>query len=61
VGWVYGLVAAATGGMYVAQAMNLRRTRTREAARRVFFASIIHLPVLLLVLTAEAVARAWVL
>lgn len=54
VGPAYGLVALSTGLGYVWLAVRLVRRRTREAARTVFFASIIHLPVLMVVLVADA-------
>lgn len=51
------VVALLTGLAYLWLAVKLAISRTRPAARRVFFASIIHLPVLLLVIVAEAVGR----
>ncbi|MBX3359525.1 MAG: heme o synthase [Phycisphaeraceae bacterium] len=54
-----GYVAAAvlTGLGFIAVAVRLRRTRTREDARRVFFGSIIHLPVILAAMVADAIFR----
>ncbi|MFM9994810.1 MAG: protoheme IX farnesyltransferase [Phycisphaerales bacterium] len=54
----YFVVALATGLAFLALALRLCRTRTREAARATFLASIIHLPVLLLVLVADTAATA---
>jgi protoheme IX farnesyltransferase len=49
----YALVAIATGLGFLWLVVRLVRQRTRELARTVFFASIIHLPVLLVVLVAD--------
>lgn len=46
--------AAATGVAFAALVGRLLRTRRREHARAVFFASIIHLPVLLVVMVIDA-------
>ncbi len=48
--------AALLGIAYVALCYRLWRTREVKHARAVFFASIVHLPLLLLVLVADAVA-----
>lgn len=53
-GWISGIVAAITGLGYLALCVGLVRARTTEAARRVFFASIAHLPLLLIVMVADA-------
>lgn len=57
-GTPYVVIAAATGLVYLAFCLRLLRGMHRPQARVVFFASIIHLPVLLLAMTAEALARA---
>lgn len=59
VSWVYALVALLTGAAYVALAAGLLRDRGRDRARRVFLASVAHLPVLLLALVADAALGAW--
>lgn len=58
-GLVYGVVAAVTGIAYALLCLRLAITRTRSAARAVFFGSIAHLPLLLLVMVVEGVARGW--
>jgi len=52
------VVAGVTGLGYVWLNASLVRLRTVEAARRVFFASIMHLPLLLVVMVGEAVVGA---
>ncbi len=49
------IAAALTGIAYVALCYRLWRTREVKHARAVFFASIMHLPLLLLVLVADAI------
>lgn len=56
-GWFYSLAALVLSVLFCLQALRLVRERTRDAARRVFFASIIYLPALLLAMAAEAGAR----
>jgi len=46
-GWMYGLGAVLLGAGFVALGAALESTRTRSAARRVFLASVIYLPLLL--------------
>lgn len=53
-GVVYAIVACVTSLALVAMAMRLVRTRTRELAKRMFIASVIHLPILMLVLVVDA-------
>lgn len=48
--WAFGVVAALMGVGYVMLAFRVIRTRQRADARRVFFASIMHLPLLLVLL-----------
>jgi len=47
---VYGVIAAAMGVAYVRIAAKLARTHERSDARRTFIASIIHLPVLMVLM-----------
>lgn len=54
--WVYLAAAVVTGVAYIALAARFWREPTRPNARRVFFASIIQLPLLLMVLVAETLA-----
>ena len=56
-GPVYITVAAASGVWYVLRAFAFVATRERAEARRVFIASIIHLPLLLVVMVGEALVR----
>jgi protoheme IX farnesyltransferase len=46
----YLICAALAGGYFLLAALTLSRRRTREAARSLFFVSLIYLPVLLLVM-----------
>ena len=56
----YVAVALVTGVAFLALAVRLCRQRTRELARATFVASIIHLPVLLVVLVADtAITAIW--
>lgn len=59
VGVIYAAAALLSGLAFAGLAATLIRDRTRGAARRVFFASIMHLPLLLVVMVAEAAWRAW--
>lgn len=60
-GFAYLSVAWATGIVYLALAVRLAITRTRRDARAVFIASIVHLPLLLIVMVAEAFVRVLIL
>ncbi|MCA3005492.1 MAG: heme o synthase [Planctomycetaceae bacterium] len=57
-GLPYAVVAVLTGLGFLALCCTLLRRRTREQARSVFIASVIHLPVLLLMMVAEVSVRA---
>lgn len=57
-GVVYITIAGVTGLAFGWLAMKLAIVRTRPAARRVFIASIIHLPLLLVAMVGEALVRA---
>lgn len=58
-GLPYTSAAAISGLAFTYLAARLVFERTRNAARRVFFASIAHLPLIFLVMVIEAFARAW--
>jgi protoheme IX farnesyltransferase len=58
-GWATVGVALVTGIVYVGLAVRLWRTRTLKDARRVFFASIMHLPLLLMVMVGDSLVGAW--
>lgn len=53
-GWGYGAVAAASGVAFIGLCIRLARSRTRVNARRVFLASILHLPLLLVAMVGDA-------
>lgn len=55
----YGVVAGLSGLVFAAGAGLLIRDHSRARARRVFIASIIHLPLLLLTLVIDAGVRVW--
>lgn len=56
-GRTYLAIASITGAAYLVLALRLVASRERSRARAVFFASIIHLPVLLIAMVAEALIR----
>jgi len=56
-GWATGIAAVLLGLMMVWLSLRFAFTRTDKAARVAFFGSIIHLPVYLIVLVAEAGVR----
>lgn len=58
-GALYVSVAAVSGVAFVVRCMVLVKARTRDNARRVFLASIMHLPLILLVMVADALLHAW--
>lgn len=51
------VVAAGSGLVFLTMSIRLARHRTQAVARRVFFASIMHLPLLLVVMVGEAFVR----
>lgn len=53
-GWLTASVAIVTGLAYLVLCAQLVKQRSVPAARRVFFASIAHLPLLLIVMVADA-------
>jgi heme o synthase len=55
----YAAVALVTGIIYIGLCFHLARSMTTPRARLVFFASIIHLPILLLAMVAEVGINAW--
>ena len=57
-GLPYITLATLSGLIFIALAAKLLASRDRAAARRVFFASIIHLPVVLVAMVCEAILRA---
>ena len=56
-GWFTGAAAVVLGAVLVYLSIRFAILRTDQAARRVFFGSIIHLPIYLVVLVAEASLR----
>lgn len=59
--WATGLASILLGGMLVVLSFRFAIKRTDRAARMAFFGSIIHLPVYLIVLVAEAGVRGLIL
>ncbi|MBN8645928.1 MAG: heme o synthase [Planctomycetes bacterium] len=59
-GILYGAVALLAAGLMVVESVQLARVRSDANARRLFFASIIYLPVVLLGMVADAVLTAGV-
>ncbi len=57
-GLPYLAIATISGILFIALGARLLASRDRAAARRVFFASIIHLPVVLIAMVCEAILRA---
>lgn len=57
-GWIYKAVALLAGLALLAAAAGLAHQRTDRAAMRLFFASIIYLPVVLLAMVADAALTA---
>ena len=55
----YGLLALLTGGVFIFFASRMVRDRSRRQARRVFIASIIHLPILFSGLILDTIIKAW--
>ncbi len=53
-GWIYGAVAGASGVAFTLLCIRLVRIRSRANARAVFIASILHLPLLLITMVADA-------
>ena len=59
--WITGMASILLGGMLVILSFKFAIKRTDRAARVAFFGSIIHLPVYLIVLVAEAGVRGFLL
>jgi protoheme IX farnesyltransferase len=59
-GWATASAAIILGLGLVAMSIRFARSRTDRDARAVFFGSIVHLPVYLAVLVAEALIRFWI-
>jgi protoheme IX farnesyltransferase len=57
-GWPYIAMAGVTGVAFLWMALRFARERTRERARGVFLASVLHLPVLLAGMVVEGGVRA---
>lgn len=61
IGWGYAVAALALGVLFIRPAIRFHRERTTPNARRLFFASIIYLPLLLLAMVADALITAFAL
>ncbi len=59
-GLPYVIIAAVSGLYFAWMAARLLRTKERNDARRLFFGSIIHLPLLLAAIVGESLIRAWI-
>jgi len=57
IGWPYMVFALVSGVAYAYLAFRFARERTDRRARAVFFASIAHLPVLMIMMTGEGLIR----
>lgn len=57
-GLPYLLTAGVTGAFFLLLTIQFAQRRTKTSARRAFIASVVHLPVLLLAMVAEAIIRA---
>jgi protoheme IX farnesyltransferase len=57
-GWLYLAVAFVAGLWMLKASMRLVRERTDDAARRLFIASIIYLPIVLLAMLADSLISA---
>ena len=58
IGWPYAVIAAVTSLAFFWLTIRLLREKSDAAARRVFFGSIIHLPLLMIALVVEAAITA---
>lgn len=56
-GWVYAAIAGVLGLAFLWLCVRFAIDRSRDRARRVFLASIVHLPVLLVAMVGEAAVR----
>lgn len=56
-GWAYGGIALVAGVAFAWMVARLLLTRERPEARLVFFASIMHLPLIMVAMVAEALVR----
>lgn len=59
--WVYTAIAGVTGVVFIALCVRLVRARTRDNARSVFLASIMHLPLLLIAMVGDALVGRFLL
>ena len=58
-GWLYASLALLLSGVFAASCLRLLRSSDRKHVRRAFFASIIHLPLVLMAMVADALLHAW--
>jgi protoheme IX farnesyltransferase len=59
-GWVHAAVATVSGGWMLAAAMRMSRDRDDASAKRLFIASVIYLPILLIGLVVDALVGLWI-
>lgn len=60
-GWLYASLAVLLSGIFAAMCLRLLRSTERRHIRMAFFASIIHLPLVLMAMVADAFLHLWVL
>ncbi|MBX3402362.1 MAG: heme o synthase [Phycisphaeraceae bacterium] len=58
-GWLYASLALLLSGGFAAMCLRLLRSTERRHIRAAFFASIIHLPLVLMAMVADALWHAW--
>ncbi len=58
-GWLYASLALLFSGGFAVLCLRLLRTTERRHIRMAFFASIIHLPMVLIAMVADALLHAW--
>jgi len=60
-GWLYATLAILLSGVFAAMCLRLLWNSERKHVRAAFFASIIHLPLVLMALVADALLHTWLL
>lgn len=60
-GWLYASLAILLSGLFAAMCLRLLRSTERKHIRMAFFASIIHLPLVLMAMVADALLHLWVI
>ena len=60
-GWLYASLDLLLSGLFAASCLRLLRSSERKHVRMAFFASIIHLPLVLMAMVADALLHAWLI